>query len=249
MKKKILAALAAVATLSCYGASPPAEQAEANPVYVYTTYYHCDNATLPKADETFARLYKPVLNRLIADHTLLSWGWLGHNTGGDWGRAAYIAAPGVNAALAATFNVHASIDRPPPKVQFDQACGSAEDYIWHMLAGNDAHAHRGNAAFSVYYVCDQSREQQADALMKRVFAPMYDRLVAEGKLTSWGWAEHIVGGKYRRLATMTAPTVDALMTAREGIVTAAEHDPLNDVFTSICGSHQDYIWDVMEQAP
>ena len=81
------------------------------------------------------------------------------------------------------------------------------------------------------------------------FAPMHDKLVGDGKLTSWGWAEHIIGGKYRRLATMTAPTMEALIAAREAIVAAAEHDPLNEVFTSICGSHQDYIWNVKDQGP
>jgi hypothetical protein len=48
---------------------------------------------------------------------------------------------------------------------------------------------------------------------------------------------------------MTAPTMDALIAAREGIVAAAEHDPANEAFNSICGSHQDYIWDLVEQGP
>jgi hypothetical protein len=142
-----------------------------------------------------------------------------------------------------------NIDRPKMEIAFLEACSSSESYIWHALAGNDPRTRRGKAAFSTYYVCDQSRETQADALVKRVLAPIYDKLVADGKLTSWGWLEHIVGGKYRRLGTMTAPTMEALIAAREGIVAAAEHDPVSEAFNSICGSHQDYIWDLVEQGP
>ncbi len=247
--KTIIAALATAATLTCLGASPPAEQTEASPIFIYATYFKCNNATIGKADNAVTKLYKPALDAMIAEHALTSWGWLVHNTGGEWARVGYLSGPSVNAVMAANVALEIKIDHPPLKQAFDEACSSGEDYIWHVLAGNDARGHRGKAAFSTYYVCDQSRETQADALVKHVLAPMYDKLVADGKLTSWGWAEHIVGGKYRRLATMTAPTMDALITAREGIVAAAEHNPLDEAFTSICGSHQDYIWDVKDQGP
>ena len=247
--KTIVAALAAAATLTCVAASQPAEQTEANPIFIYATYFKCNNATIGKADDAVTKLYKPALDAMIANHTMTSWGWLVHNTGGEWARVGYLSGPSTNALMAANVTLEVKIDRPPLNQAFDEACSSGEDYIWHMLAGNDARGHRGKVAFSTYYVCDQSRETQADALVKHVFAPMYDKLVADGKLTSWGWAEHIVGGKYRRLATMTAPTMDALIAAREGIVAAAEHNPLDEAFNSICGSHQDYIWDVKVQGP
>ena len=247
--KTTIAALAAAATVTCLAASPPAEPPEANPLFIYATYYQCNTGTMYKSEDEVVKLYKKVLDGMIARNTLTSWGWLVRNTGGEWTRAEYFSGPSVAAVVGASTTMQPPIDHPPPKNAFDEACGSGEDYIWHMLAGNDGRTHRGAAAFSIYYVCDQSREKQADALVKRAFAPMYDKLVADGKLTSWGWAEHIVGGKYRRLATLTAPTVDALIAAREGIVAATEHDPLNDAFIAICGSHQDYIWDVREQGP
>jgi hypothetical protein len=247
--KTILAALATVVTLTCSAANPPVDQTEASPIFIYATYFKCNNATVGNADDAVTRLYKPALNTMIAAHTVTSWGWLGRSTGGEWARAGYFTGASINAVMAANAALRIVIDHPKAKYDFDETCSSSEDYLWHMLAGNDARGHRGEAAFSTYYVCDQSREAQADALMKHVLSAMYDRLVADGKLTSWGWAEHIVGGKYRRLETMTAPTTDALMAAREAIVAAAEHDPLNEAFTSICGSHQDYVWDVKDQGP
>ena len=122
------------------------------------------------------------------------------------------------------------------------ACGSSEDYIWHVLAGNDARGHRGKAALSTYYVCDQNREAELDALVKRDLAPKIDKLVAAGKLTSWAWAEQTFGGKFRRLATMSAPAVEALIAAREDLIR-------DKAVNAACSSHQDYIWEVQDQGP
>lgn len=71
----------------------------------------------------------------------------------------------------------------------------------------------------------------------------------EGKLTTWGWMEHIVGGEYRRLATMTAGDVTSLMAARSAVVAAFQDDPLADTLTDICGSHTDYIWEIKVENP
>jgi hypothetical protein len=245
--KTICAALAAATTLTCLSASPPADQTEASPVFVHTTYFRCNEATIGNADEAITKLHKPALSGLLAKGTVSSFGSLKRITGGEWTRAEYFSASSAAATVSALVAFNVYIDRPKMELDFLATCSSSDEYIWHMLAGNDARGPRGKVGFSTYYVCDQSRESQADALVKQVLGPKYDKLVAEGKLTSWGWAEHIVGGKYRRLGTLTAPTTEALMAARAAIVAAAEHDPLNDAFISICGSHQDYIWDITDQ--
>lgn len=245
MKTNIVA-LAATATV--FAASlPAAAQTPTGEVFIYATYFHCNNTNIDHADRAVTDLYRMELNDMVKEGSVSSWGWLGKHAGGEWARAGYLTGPSVKAVLDAGDKLDAKSDAKPPVKIFNEACSSGEDYIWHILAGNDARGHRGKYAFSTYYVCEQSREAQADALVKRVFAPMYDKLVASGKLISWGWAEHIVGGKYRRLATMSAETLDSLMAARQELITATEHDPLDDTMGSICGSHQDYIWDVRDQ--
>lgn len=249
MKTKLLV-LAATTTLICLAASSPgAAQTEANPVFIYATYFRCSNAKVETADDSILKFYKGALDDMVRQKTVSSWGWLVRNTGGEWSRAGYATGASIKELLAALQQLEVRSDHIPKKVAFDEACNSSEDYIWHELAGNDARGHRGVASFSTYYVCDQSREEQADALVKRVLAPMYDKLVADGKLTTWMWAEHVIGGKYRRLATMTAPNMDALLAAREELAKATEHDALTDVVSSICGSHQDYLWEVRQQGP
>jgi hypothetical protein len=202
-----------------------------------------------RADDSVVSLFKSELDAMLREGVASTWGWLGKSTGGEWARAGYLTGPSLKAVLNAAQQLEIRSDAKPPVRVFEEACSFSEDYIWRVLAGNDARGHRGPAAWSSYYVCDESREAQADALVRRVLAPTYDKLVADGKLATWLWAEHIVGGKYRRLATMTAQSSDALITVREAIVTASEHDPLDEVMTSICGSHQDYIWQVKAQGP
>jgi hypothetical protein len=237
------------ATVACLASSLAAAQAQENPVFIFATYFHCNSGMVERADDAVAKEYKSELDRMVKEGAVGSWGWLRKNVGGEWARAGFLTGPTVKIVINAAGNSGVMSDGHPPKKAFEEACSSGEDYIWHVLAGSDPRARRGKAVFSTYFVCDQSREAQADALVKRFVGPMYDKLVADGKLTTWFWAEHIIGGKYRRLATLTAQSRDDLIAVREELVAAAKHDPLDEAMTSICGSHQDYIWEVKDQGP
>jgi len=239
--KTIITALAAATTLAWLAVSPPAAaQAQPKEIFIYATYFHCNKAIYYRADEGVASLYAPELNGMTKEGLVSSWGWLGKNTGGEWERAGYFTAPSLEAVLAANAELKVRSDWRQPVRDLAEACSSSEDYVWHVLAGNDGRGHLGKVAFSTYYVCDQGREPQVDAEVKRNLAPKYDKLVAAGKLSSWRWAEQIVGGKYGRLSTMSASAVEALIAAREEVV-------LDKAAAAICGSHQDYIWDVKDQ--
>lgn len=95
-----------------------------------------------------------------------------------------------------------------------------------------------------------AREERADEIVKKVFAPVLDKAVADGKLTSWGWSSHVVGGKYRRLSTMTAKDFPGLLKAREEIIEAVYGDGDNaeaNEYSQICGSHSDYLWEIAHE--
>ena len=250
------AALAVASALTCLAMSAPAAaQDDSKRTYVYAYYYHCDESKLSQADDAFNKLWKPVYDAAVKDGTINGWAWVAHNAGGEWARLGYHTGPSLKAVVAAgdtlSSRTNTSTSKENAKLDkaFNEACGTHEDYIWGSIAGTDAQGHRGKAVFSTYYVCDSSREKQADALVKRVFAAMYDKMVADGKLSSWGWFEHIVGGKYRRLATMTAANMDALIEARTALGKMLQNDPLAEDFSGICGSHQDYMWDIKVAAP
>ena len=72
---------------------------------------------------------------------------------------------------------------------------------------------------------------------------------ARANLTSWGWSEHIIGGKYRRLSTMTAENWDDLFAVRESIIEDAQDSELAGLFSEICHSHTDYMWEIVHESP
>ncbi len=230
---------------AAYAQDKPAER------YTYVTYHVCDLTQQERADEIFAQLQKPFYDAAVADGTITGWGWLAHHTGGRWRRAMYYAAGSIQGLLDAQTKIGDQVDAKNEKMatEFAKICNAHDDYIWRTVAGNIGTVARGAAAFSVYYVCDEAREEQADALMTRVFAPVYDKMVADGKIKSWAWNEHIVGSQYRRLATMSATDTKALMEARGALVEAIGDDPLGAALVDICGSHADYMWDITSQSP
>lgn len=236
-----------LAAQAAFAEDKPAER------YTYVTYSVCDLSQQERADEIFAQVQKPVYDAAVADGTINGYGWLAHHTGGKWRRALYYGAGSVQALLDAQNKIGDQVDASAKSKklggEFAKICNSHDDYIWRTVAGNIGKVTRGEAAFSVYHVCDQGREEQADALVTQVFAPLYDKLVADGKIMSWGWNEHIVGGDFRRLATISAADTKSLMEARAAIIEAMYDNPLGDTFTDICGPHVDYMWEITSQSP
>jgi hypothetical protein len=223
-------------------------QAEDKPVeaFTYATYHVCDIAKQERADAIFEQLQKPIYDAAVADGTITNYGWLVHHTGGKWRRGMYFGASSIQGLLDAQDKIGNQIDAKNEKLvtEFGQICNSHDDYIWHRIAGNVGTVARGGAAFSVYSVCDASREEQADALVTQVFTPMFDKFVADGKLKTWGYIEHVVGGSIRRTLTMSATDMKTLMATRAEVIDTVLDNPLGEVFTDICGDHADYMWDI-----
>jgi hypothetical protein len=110
---------------------------------------------------------------------------------------------------------------------------------------------RGDAGFSVYFNCDMSREERADEIVKEVFEPIFNQHVGDGKLGTWGWMQHVVGGKYRRIWTMSAADHSTMLATREAIFAdlAETNEPAMREFDDICGSHQDMMWNIVMETP
>ena len=239
---------------ACLLASPLAT-AQDKPAerFIYATYSNCDFSKQDRADEIFEQVDKPILDAATKDGTITGYGYMAHQTGGQWRRANTFVAGSVQALLDAQKKIGDQTDANEKSKKLgaegSAICPSHDDYIWRAVAGNVGTVDRGAAAFSTYYVCDQTRESQADAIVTGMLAPVFDKMVTDGKLKSWGWLEHIVGGKYRRVETFSATDVKALMEARAAIVETMEDNPAGDLMTAICGEHTDYIWEIKAQAP
>ena len=221
--------------------------------YIYGTYYNCSGGALSRADEITAK-DAAVWNKLVEDGALTGWGYYAHHTGGQWQRLNWYSAnsmeqllDGGDAADAAFDEAYKALsEEEKAKPGFGSICNRHDDYIWSRNIGKQREG-ESKAAFSVYYLCDVSRETRADEIVKEHMAPIFDKLVDEGKLTSWGWASHEVGGWYRKLQTMTGPDHKSVLKARaEGLAAVyAEGNKLGEELTEICGTHSDYMWNVV----
>ena len=96
-----------------------------------------------------------------------------------------------------------------------------------------------------------SQEERADEIVEESFAPIYNEAVKNGSISSWGWMKHNFGGKWRRIATMTAKDYPSALAARAAIggELRENHPEEMNEFRTICGSHQDALWEVVFEKP
>ncbi len=241
--QKILGIIALVAFIFVGGNAVAADEDAAKPSFIYGTYFYCDTLGEDAADEAFTRRFKPTYEKALKDGKISGWGYLKHHTGGKWRRLTYHMGGSATDVIKAGDAMGEMMEKDWTDADddFAKACRAHDDYIWRNIAGNVTEK-RGKIGMSVYFKCDMSQESRADEIVKNVFAPIYNAHLGEGMLTSWGWLSHVVGGGYRRAVTMTAANIDDLMTTRAKIL--GMDIPEGEEFVKICGSHQDYIWDI-----
>ncbi len=232
-------------------------QEDKPPTFVYATYFECDVSKQERADDIVKSAYAPAYDAAVEAGTLSSWGWMSHHTGGKWRRILYYSAPGLDALIDAPKGITKKIDEGHPSASqaFSEICGPHEDYIWEVGSGSKGagviSTERGKVGMSVYFYCDMGDQDRADEIVEEVFAPVYNSHVKEGGIASWGWLKHRVGGKWRRVATFTASDVKTLLATRGAMFAEIKEkaEGAGKEFNEICGSHQDYIWNVVHEKP
>ena len=249
---RIIRIMATGAGLALVSLASIAQEEEGPAAYTYATYYYCDGGPLSRADELIAEDAER-LNALVEDGTLLRWGWLAHHTGGKWQRLFYFQAKTMDELLDGSAAIQ-SVDDQEEEAEDDgpalnEICPSHDDYIWSVDNGTGG-KQRGKAGFSVYHVCDVAREERADEIVDSHLAPIFNQMVEDGKLTSWGWSSHVVGGKYRKLQTMTAADMKSLLKARGEAIEAlyGDDNEAGAELTEICGPHSDYLWNIQMES-
>jgi hypothetical protein len=234
-----------------------AQQDDTPLAYVYATYFECDPADEARADEIIKRNYKPHYDAAVEAGDISSWSWLSHFVGGKWRRVLVLTTGNMDDLLDASGALGEILEETTPEAGrvFTEVCNVHEDYIWTSVDGVGAAtlgSERGAAGFSMYMECDTSREDRADEIVGEFLAPIYDRQIAAGNLSSWAWLQHNVGGDWRRLLTTTSTDHKTMMRARTAIVeemTARRVDRARREFSEICPRHHDYMWDVQVETP
>lgn len=217
--------------------------------YVYAMYWYCKFSPQYDAriDQVMA-IDAEVLGAVQEKGLVQNWGIYKHQTGGRWRRLRFHIAPTMQGlwdaqeAMAAEYR-----SLGPPPYDSGDLCYEHDDYVWAQVTGNPGNGDgEANVAFSTYYVCDAAEEQRADEIVSEDFSSIMNGLVDSGKLTNWAWLEHVIGGEYRRLYTMTASSHAAMLVARGEMAAALRGDAAErfEEFNRICPSHSDYMWDV-----
>lgn len=234
-----------------------AQEDDPQVAYAYVTYFDCDPATEARADEIIKRNYAPHYDAAVEQGDIVQWSWLAHFVGGRWRRVLVLSALNIDDLLDSSGALGEIIEETTPEVGrvFTEVCGQHEDYIWQTMAGVDGSSvgdARGDAAYSMYLKCEIGREAEADEIVRKTLAPIYNRHVEEGNLASWLWLQHFVGGEYRRLLALTAADHKTLMRTRAMILAEFNDRKTKralDEFNDICPSHVDYMWDVQIETP
>lgn len=241
----------ALGLLACALAGPDSALAqEEGQLVSIGTYYQCGQSRESRADEIFEEVWAPVMERHVSAGHLTGWGWLTHWVGGQWRRLGYFTASDLNVLLDTRDEIIEELggDHAEALEEMSAICPGHDDYIWRLVAGGDATepAAENAADFSTYYQCDMAREARADTLVTESLAPIFNRHLSADEFASWGWLQHWVGGKYRRLLAFRAADHKTAVNARDAI----EEEMFEEVpgaareFTQICNSHTDYMWNV-----
>lgn len=244
-------ALAAAIMFPSFGSAQDPPQ-----VFSYATYFECDPAREARADALMRDLFFPVFDRHLAAKRLTGWGWLAHGLGGHWRRTGYIVASSRDAVLDAQSAVLKDMQAQSKAfAEFNSICQRHEDYIWRGMTTSQptgqATQARSTARVGTYYECDPARNSRADTLVSQTFAPILNRYVRPGGVSSWAWLGHVVGGKYRRLLLLNSTSHKVTLAVIDSILAdiARQQPAEGKEFGEICYSHEDYLWDIQAQKP
>jgi len=239
-------------TLAVCLSAPLASAQDAPTTYVMGIYYRCTQGADERADAIFKDSVAPLLKKEAAAGNIGAYGWGSHWFGGDWRRLEYTTGRDLDKLVDSRNAVIQAFLRDQKKIadEFHAACPSHDDYIWASVASSQPAeaiaAQRASVANSTYFVCDSNDEDEADDIVKSVFAPLLNQHVKEGKIVSWNWMRHVMGGEYRRLLVFDGKDHKSVLKYWSTLGGALDtaHPRQADRFFSICPTHTDYVWDL-----
>ena len=181
--KKVGAAVLSGVILMLFAPSPALAQDDASPV-VFGIYYRCSQGQESRADEVFAANLAPVVQPHVDSGDLTGFLWLSHVQGGPWRRLFALLGEDLDTMM----DVRDAIERDADAdalAELSTVCSSHDDYIWTGLSNSPLNLDQiGSASLSAYHACDMSREARADEIFAEVLAPLYQKHMDMGHLTS-----------------------------------------------------------------
>jgi hypothetical protein len=230
-----------------------AARAQDTQAIVFGAYFRCNQAREARTDTIYREVMAPIWQKHVDAGHLTAYGWARHWVGGAWRRLAYIVGTDLDALIdaRAAYIAEVQSDHADAGREFNAICSSHDDYIWYRVAGSqvprELAQERPGAGLTSYMRCD-SREAEADEIITTAIAPILNRHVESGDISSWSWLEHSVGGWYRRALVLDAADYKAVLNYWNKLweEVEAEQPELLREFGSICDTHADYVWDLSD---
>lgn len=210
-------------------------------------YYRCDTAYEDEADFIVNTVFAPIFDQHVTAGDIEGWGWVQHAAGGPWRRIFTLTGEDRTAALNAWSAMNGELDDEHPGAthRFNEICGSHDDYIWNLEATSEGTeiGTTPEAWLSTYFVCAEGKEARADELQAHI-AAAYDARIAAGEIAGWSWYSHDVGGRFRRLMTVSGADFPSVLDGRDAVLAELQenHAEAMAEFSSICSGHVDYLW-------
>ncbi len=214
--------------------------------WVFAQYYRCDQGRETRADAIIEQTFGPRLDRHVEAGHLSGWGLWSHDMGTDWRRLLFTTGTDRDAMFDARAALVEELQEDAEALQeLGLICPSHDDYIWEVTATSaDSDGSVSGMTLSTYFVCDYSRQEAADLILQQSLAPIFDRHVEKGSIESWGWLSHRMGGKVRRILSMSGPDAKSILNGQDAIFEDVEAEAAlaQREFDKICGMHEDYLW-------
>ena len=101
----------------------------------FSVYHYCDSSREERADEIVNEHVAPIMNGLIEDGSLTSWGWSSHVVGGEFRRLQTMTASDHKTLLAARGKAIEAMyaDDNELGAELNDICGNHVDYMWDII--------------------------------------------------------------------------------------------------------------------
>jgi hypothetical protein len=88
-------------------------------------------------------------------------------------------------------------------------------------------------------------------MFELIYLPAFEAAVDDGTIASFGWLSHHTGSKWRRLQYHSSPDMDSLLSALGEIYRGVneKYPELRRAFSEVCGTHEDFIWEIEHEKP
>lgn len=120
-----------------------------------------------------------------------------------------------------------------------------------MFASNTTAQDAPAVIAGAYMRCNQAQAMRANEIVRTIWGPIAQKHVDSGQLSGWGSLAHRQGGAWRRASVLRGNDLDAVMDAGAAIneEMRSQHPDAANELSTICPSHDDYIWIGVATAP